>query len=101
AAEAIILEEVARARADMRRRHADPAISELIDEMESRRRRLLGAVPGDFSPEQVEEVDRITRAITARLLHQPILYLRENTRDAKALDRVRRILGLGEAEEDT
>jgi glutamyl-tRNA reductase len=98
AAEAIIDEEVRRARSDIGQRHADPAITDLVESMEMRRQRLLRAVPPDFTPAQVEEIDRITRAITARLLHDPILYLRDNAKDAAALRRARQMLGLSEAE---
>lgn len=100
AAEAIILAEVERARSDIGRRHADPAITELLSAMEARRQRLLDSVDGELGEQQLEAVDRVTRAILARLLHEPILYLRENARDAEAVERVRNILGLGEAEED-
>ena len=44
AAEAIIEVEVARARAEMGQRLADPAISALVASMESRRQQLLGAI---------------------------------------------------------
>ena len=99
AAEAIIEVEVERARADIGQRLADPAIAALVSSMESRRQRLLGAIPADLIPDQVGEIDRITRALTARMLHDPILYLRDNAGDAAALDRARLMLGLTEAEE--
>ena len=99
AAEAIIEAEVGRTRSEIGQRRADPAISALVASMEARRRRLLGSAPTGLTRGQVDEVDRITRAITARLLHDPIVYLLDNARDAEALDRARLMLGLSEAEE--
>lgn len=99
AAEVIVAAEVGRARSDMGRRRADPAIVSLVAAMESRRQRLLRSLPADLSRAQAEEVDRITRAITARLLHDPIVYLRDNAQSAEALEQARRVLGLVEAEE--
>ena len=100
AAEAIIVEEVERVTAYLTSRQADPALAALVDEMESRRRLLLGALPSDFSPAQAEEVDRVTRVITRRLLHHPLVYLREHAADPDALQRAREILGLAEEEEE-
>jgi glutamyl-tRNA reductase len=99
AAEAIIAQEVRRAAADIGRRRADPAVTALVDAMESQRLRLMRALPSDFSPEQTDEVDRITRALTARLLHEPILHLRDNANDPDALTHARQVLGLSEDEE--
>jgi glutamyl-tRNA reductase len=98
-AEAIVADEVGRARADLGQRRADPAITALVAAVEARRQRLLRSVPASLTPDQQDEIDRVTRAITARLLHDPILYLRDSARDPAALDRARRMLGLGEAEE--
>ncbi|MEA2645889.1 MAG: glutamyl-tRNA reductase [Chloroflexota bacterium] len=100
AAEAIIAAEVDRATADLASRRADPAAAALVDEMEERRRLLLGALPADFTAAQAAEVERVTAVIARRLLHHPLVYLREHAADPDALARAREILGLAKDEEE-
>ena len=56
-----------------------------------------------FTPDQAQAVDRLTRALTKKILHDPILFLKgqghasaETRRNQIAL--IKRVFGLGEEE---
>jgi glutamyl-tRNA reductase len=93
-AETIIAEEVDRTQADLHRKRADPAIAALVEALEERRQRLLRYLPEHLSAEQVAEIDRITKAASQQLMHDPIVYLREHPDDPAAQQQVREIFGL-------
>ncbi len=97
AAEALLHDELLRTGVELSQHRAVPTIAALVGEVERRRlEHLEHNLPADLSPEQVSEVDRLTRALTARLLHGPISYLREHPGDAGAAMLVRDLFQLDE-----
>jgi glutamyl-tRNA reductase len=79
---AIVADELARYRAASRARGAAPMVSALrsrlealrVRELERHRGRLSGLGPG-----ALEEVDAVTKAILAKVLHEPTVVLRETS----------------------
>ncbi|HEY8739482.1 MAG TPA: hypothetical protein VIN56_02665, partial [Candidatus Dormibacteraeota bacterium] len=103
AADAILGDELLRTELELSQHRAVPTISALVADVErSRVEHLRRNLPGGLTDAQAAEVDRMTRALTARLLHGPISYLRENPADANAAMLVRDLFQLdgdGEAAE--
>ena len=97
AASAILKDEILRTELELTQQRAAPTISTLVTEVERRRaEHLRRHAPADLSAAQVAEVDRLTRALTAKLLHGPIAYLREHPGDAAAAMLVRDLFQLDE-----
>lgn len=79
-AESIVGEEVERYKTDARARGAAPLVAQLRGALEELRRRELDRMRGkakDMSDEQWRQVDEATRAVLAKLLHQPTVALKE------------------------
>ena len=55
-----------------------PAIQDMISVVETIRRDEIERVAKHFSPEQLERIDRLTRAIVKKILHHPITSLRDD-----------------------
>jgi glutamyl-tRNA reductase len=97
AAEAIIRDELLRTELELAQQSAAPTISRLVAAVEQRRiDQLRRNLPGDLTAAQLAEVDRLTRSLTAKLLHGPIAYLREHPGDAAAAMLVRDLFQLDE-----
>ncbi|MFN2465918.1 MAG: glutamyl-tRNA reductase [Candidatus Dormibacteria bacterium] len=97
AAENILRDELLRTGVELAQHRAVPTIAALVNEVERRRaEHLRHNLPADFSQAQVAEVDRLTRALTARLLHGPISYLREHPAEVDAAMLVRDLFQLDE-----
>jgi glutamyl-tRNA reductase len=80
AASAIVSDEVERYRAASRARDAAPMVSALRSRVEEARRTELDrqrARRSDLDEAQWEQVDAVTRAMVAKLLHQPTVVLKE------------------------
>lgn len=102
AAEAIVRDEVLLVELELTQQSAGPTIAALVAEVERRRLEHLDKnLPAGLTPPQLKEVDRLTRALAARLLHGPISYLREHPEDAATAMLVRDLFQIdedGEAE---
>ncbi|HEV1997777.1 MAG TPA: glutamyl-tRNA reductase [Candidatus Dormibacteraeota bacterium] len=97
AAAAILKDELLRTEMELTQHRAAPTISMLVSEVERRRaEHFRRNSPADLSDAQLGEVDRLTRALTARLLHGPIAYLREHPGDAATAMLVRDLFQLDE-----
>jgi glutamyl-tRNA reductase len=80
AANGIVSDEVERYRAASRARDAAPMVSALRSRVEDVRRAELDrqrAKRSDLDEAQWEQVDAVTRAMVAKLLHQPSVTLKE------------------------
>ena len=80
AANAIVSDEVERYRAASRARDAAPMVSALRARVEEARRTELDrqrAKRSDLDDAQWEQVDAVTRAMVAKLLHQPTVVLKD------------------------
>ncbi len=80
AASAIVSDEVERYRVASRARGAAPLVSALRSRVEEARRSELDrrrAKRSGLTDEQWEQVDEVTRAIVAKLMHQPTVTLKE------------------------
>ena len=55
-----------------------PAIQDMISVVETIRRTEIERVAKHFTPEQLEQIDQLTRSIVKKILHHPITSLREN-----------------------
>lgn len=107
AAERIVAEEVVKFSRWLRSLEVVPTISELTGKAEAIRavelKRTLKDLNG-IGPEQAAAVDRLTQALVKKILHDPILFLKEQThgkteetkRGQMAL--IRRMFNLGEEE---
>ena len=99
-AAAIVAEELARYRGAARARGAGPVIAALRSRMEDlrtveleRRRAQLG----ELSPEAWRQVDEATRAVLAKVLHDPSVVLRESAgtpRGERLVEALRALFGL-------
>ena len=97
AAEAIINDELLRTEMELSQHRAAPTISSLVSEVERRRaEHVRRHTPAGLTDAQADEVDRLTRALTARLLHGPIAYLRDHPGDAATAMLVRDLFQLDE-----
>jgi glutamyl-tRNA reductase len=97
AATSILTEEVRRTELEVVRHSAAPTISSLVGELERRRQdHLRRHRPAGLDDSQLAEVDRLTRALTTKLLHGPIAYLREHPSDTAAAMLVRDLFQLDE-----
>ena len=79
-AESIVAEEVERYKTDARARGAAPMVAQLRGTLEDLRRRELERMRGkakDLTDEQWQQVDEATRAVLAKLMHQPTVALKE------------------------
>ena len=103
AAEAIIREEIDRTGTAMVAAQAAPLIRALSNRAEKLRvRQLRQSLPPGLDPAQREQIEQLTRSLTAKLLHGPIRYLREHAGDQNATEVAREMfeLGLAAAEEE-
>lgn len=97
---AIVSEELARYRATARARGAGPVISALRARMEDLRVEELGrrrGQLGELSPEAWDQVDEATRAVLAKVLHDPSVVLRESAgtpRGERLVEALRSLFGL-------
>jgi glutamyl-tRNA reductase len=97
AANEILRDELQRTALELTQQRAVPTIAALVTDVERRRAEHVDHnLPADLSPAQAAAVDRLTRALTARLLHGPISYLREHPADAAAAILVRDLFQLDE-----
>ncbi len=100
AVERIVEEEAARYLAWQRARHVAPTIAELNARGEAVRRgewQRLRRELGTLSPAQERAIARLSRAIVNKLLHAPIIRLKEYAQDrhgAAYVDTVRNLYGL-------
>jgi glutamyl-tRNA reductase len=95
AAEAIIREEIDRTGSALAEAVAGPMIGSLaLRAEELRARQLQQSLPADLDPGQREQLEQLTRALTAKLLHGPIRYLREHADDEAAAAVVREMFDL-------
>ena len=81
-----------------------PTIVALKDKAESVRaaelKKTLGKI-GDLKPEQVEAIEVLTRSLTNKLIHDPIIFIKTAGRHGRKnvnLDVARRVLGLDRGE---
>ncbi|MHB8508977.1 MAG: glutamyl-tRNA reductase [Candidatus Dormibacteria bacterium] len=94
-AEGIIREEVERAWDSLGSRGAGPTIASLVSAAEeSRADHVRRNLPRDLTAEQVEQVERLTQTLVAKLLHAPISYLRERGADPDAELTMRELFAL-------
>ncbi len=104
-AERIVAEEVVKFSHWLEGLEVVPTIAELSGKAEGIRRRELARTLrdlGDIPPEQAQALERLTRALVKKILHDPIIFLKEQAhsksdqtrRDQLAL--VRRLFKLGE-----
>jgi glutamyl-tRNA reductase len=76
-AEEIVWREVARYRAETRARGAAPIVSALRGRLEDLRRAELEERRGTLDDAQFSQLDEATRAVLAKLLHQPTVALKD------------------------
>ena len=99
-ADAIVAEELARYRGAARARGAGPVIAALRSRMEDLRAAELErrrAQLGELSPEAWRQVDEATRAVLAKVLHDPSVVLRESAgtpRGERLVEALRALFGL-------
>jgi len=107
AAERIVAEEVVKFSRWLRSLDVVPTIAELTGKAETIREAELGRTLRDLngiSPEQAQAVDRLTKAVVKKVLHDPILFLKDQSHikseDTKRnqLALIRRMFKLGEEE---
>jgi len=97
AAGAILADEILRTEIELSQHRAAPTIAGLVGEVERRRAEHLARhCPAGLSAAQLAEVDRLTRALTAKILHGPISYLREHPADTATAMLVRDLFQLDE-----
>ncbi|MGI8609923.1 MAG: glutamyl-tRNA reductase [Candidatus Dormibacteria bacterium] len=97
AATAILKDEVLRTEMDLAQHRAAPTITTLVGEVERRRaEHVRRNVPAGLTEAQRSDVDRLTRALTAKLLHGPIAYLRDHPGDDATAMLVRDLFQLDE-----
>jgi glutamyl-tRNA reductase len=96
----ITTEELARYRATARARGAAPVIGALRGRLEDVRAAELERHRGQFgdlTPDAWEQVDAVTRAVLAKLLHEPTMVLRETagtSRGERLVESLRALFGL-------
>jgi glutamyl-tRNA reductase len=101
-AEAIITEEVERMMLRLKTREVAPTIVSLNQQLEQVRTGVLERHKGKlgaWTPEQLEELDAITRGIVNKIAHAPITELRRKADSAEGshlIDTIRRLFRLGE-----
>jgi len=94
----IVAEEVERFAAVARAREFDPVVRALRDHFESIRSEEVGRTANRLTPEQFEFVDGVTRAILAKLLHEPTVSLKRTAGTSlgdRLAESVRDLFGLG------
>lgn len=97
AADAIVHDELLRVELDLTQQRAVPTIAALVAEIERRRiEHLEKNLPAGLTETQLADVDRLTRALAAKMLHGPISYLREHPQDAATAMLVRDLFQLDE-----
>jgi len=97
AAAAILADEILRTVIELAQHRAAPTIASLVGEVERWRvEHLRRNAPADLSEAQLVEVDRLTRALAAKILHGPIAYLREHPADTATAMQVRDLFQLDE-----
>ena len=97
AATAILADEILRTDLELSQHRAAPTIASLVGDVERRRAELVRRnAPSNLTPVQLAEVDRLTRSLTARILHGPIAYLREHPADAATAMLIRDLFQLDE-----
>jgi glutamyl-tRNA reductase len=95
AAEAIIRAEIDRAGSALAAARAGPMIGALaLRAEELRARQLQQSLPADLDAGQRQQLEQLTRSLTAKLLHGPIRYLREHAEDAALEAMVREMFEL-------
>jgi glutamyl-tRNA reductase len=95
AAEAIIKAEIDRAGSALAEARARPMIGALaLRAEELRARQLQQSLPADLDAGRREQLEQLTRSLTAKLLHGPIRYLREHAEDQAAAAMVREMFEL-------
>ena len=95
AAEAIIKEEIGRTGSALVEAQAGPLIGSLaLHAEELRARQLEQSLGAGIDAEERERLELLTRALTAKLLHGPIRYLREHADDEAAAAAVREMFDL-------
>jgi glutamyl-tRNA reductase len=100
AASSIVNDELLRTEVELSQHRAAPTIASLVGEVERRRAEHVSRnVPANLTESQLQEVDRLTRALTAKLLHGPIAYLRDHPADASTAMLVRDLFQLDEDSE--
>jgi glutamyl-tRNA reductase len=101
AAQAIIREEIDRTGSELVRARAKPLIASLSQRAdELRARQLRQSLPAGLDRDQREQLEQLTRSLTAKLLHGPISYLREHAGDENAARMAREMFDLEAPEED-
>ena len=104
-AELIVAEEVAKFRQWLKELSVAPTIASISTKAEAIRQAEIDYTmrSAGFTPDQAQAVDRLTRALTKKILHDPILFLKgqghasaETRRNQIAL--IKRVFGLGEEE---
>jgi glutamyl-tRNA reductase len=102
AAEAIIREEIDRTGSDLVQARAKPVIASLSQRAEELRAlQLQQSLPAVVDPVQREQLEQLTRSLTAKLLHGPIRYLREHAGDETAARMAREMFDLGRQDEES
>ncbi len=80
-----------------------PTIGELARHFEGLRESELQKWTGKYTPDQVDAIDAFSRALTKKLLHDPIMFLRAGIDDGslkpEEVDILRRIFGLGSSDD--
>ena len=108
-AERIVAEEVVKFSHWLEGLEVVPTIAELSGKAETIRQRELKRTLrdlGDIPPEQAQALDRLTRAVVKKILHDPIMFLKEQAHSKSEQTRreqlalVRRLFKLGENGED-
>jgi len=102
-AEAIVDHEVQRFWHWLEGLRAVPTIVALRDKMERIRARESARLLATLDPSQRDQVDRLTRAIVNKILHEPVTALRAPgtlDEEGRATELVRALFGLDEADED-
>lgn len=97
AAEAIIREELLRLNTELEARRASPAIASLVARAEALRSAQVGRID---DPDERARMDRVTRALTARMLHGPISYLRAHPDDPEAVRLIEALFDLDQEARD-
>lgn len=82
-AQKIVLEEVATYRQSSRERGAAPIIAALRASIETIRQREIDALSGEITPQVRDQIDRVSKAVLAKVLHEPTMVLRESAGTSK------------------
>jgi glutamyl-tRNA reductase len=102
AAEAIIREEIDRTGSDLVQARAKPVIASLSQRAEELRAlQLRQSLPAGLDLAQREQLEQLTRSLTAKLLHGPIRYLREHADDETVARMAREMFDLGRQDEES